>query len=196
MSSGASDRSSPSGTAGKLDAPSVKSTARVFFALWPDGQVRRQLARAAIALHKACGGRGTRAETIHLTLVFLGEVEAKRLDALHTAAAAINGRRFCIELDRLGHWKHNRIAWAAPRQCPIELTSLVDALRDGLSGEGFRFDRRSYSPHITLVRKALCREMAPLPETIRWEVSEFVLVQSALASGGSVYTVIGRWPLA
>lgn len=196
MSSGASDVSSRSDTAGKPGAPPGKSTARMFFALWPDGEVRRQLDQAASALHKACGGRRTKAETIHLTLVFLGEIPVERLDRLRSAAAAIDGRRFCMEIDRLGYWKHNRIAWAAPRQCPADLTSLVDALENGLSGEGFRFDRRPYSPHITLVRKALCRETVPLPETARWEVSEFVLVQSALASGGSVYTVIGRWPLA
>lgn len=195
MSSRASDRTSDPDSAGRPGAPSGKSTARVFFALWPDGQVRQQLDQAAIALHKGCGGRKTKAETIHLTLVFLGEVEMERLDRLRSAAAAIDGRRFCLEIDRLGYWKHNRIAWAGSGQCPAELQNLVNALEDGLSGEGLRFDRRPYSPHLTLVRKALCREAVRLPETIRWEVSEFVLVQSALASSGSVYTVIGRWPL-
>ena len=59
-----------------------EKTARLFFALWPDNEVRRTLDQAGRQLHAACGGRRMRAPNVHLTLVFLGNVEIARLDEL------------------------------------------------------------------------------------------------------------------
>lgn len=171
-----------------------RKTSRVFFALWPDDAVRSKLGMAAAQLHKVCGGRRTRAESIHLTLVFLGEVERARLDELRAAAARVKGASFVVRLTRLGGWTHNRIAWAAPEETPPPMTQLVADLHAELESAGFRFDARRFLPHVTLIRKADCRANIPL-DLIEWQAGEFVLVRSVATERSSGYEIIGRWLL-
>src|SRR3989338_1351130 len=94
--------------------PNKPHTALLFFALWPDGKTRDALDKAGKQLHAACGGRPTKRETIHLTLVFLGDVPVERIDELRTLAAQVSAPSFELVLTQLGWWKHNRVAWAAP----------------------------------------------------------------------------------
>jgi 2'-5' RNA ligase len=177
-------------------APGAESgIARVFFALWPDEAVRRELAQAGRLLYGACGGRPTRPENLHLTLVFLGEVQRRRLDALREAAAAVRAPVHDLLLERLGWFRRNRVAWAGPAQTPAETLELVHGLESSLRQARFAFDARPYEAHITLVRKALCGEALPQIAAIRWTVQEFVLVESELNEGGSIYRIIGRWSL-
>jgi 2'-5' RNA ligase len=175
--------------------PPKPATARLFFALWPGEAVSANLAEAGKNLHEICGGRRTRAETIHLTLAFLGEVESERIGDLLALAGEIRAPAFGFDLTRFGWWRHNRIVWAAPDEMPAELTLLVDALRERLLGAGFHFDAKPFVPHITLLRKADCGKN-PLPTGgIEWRVEDFVLVRSVSDGRGAAYEVVGRWPL-
>ncbi|HLA38939.1 MAG TPA: RNA 2',3'-cyclic phosphodiesterase [Candidatus Glassbacteria bacterium] len=168
---------------------------RLFFALWPGAATSANLAEAGKNLYEICGGRRTRMETIHLTLAFLGEVEPERIDDLLALAGEIRAPAFGFNLARFGWWPHNRIVWTAPAETPTELTLLVEVLRERLLGAGFRFDTKPFVPHVTLLRKADCREN-PLPAgEIEWEAKDFVLVRSVPGESGSAYEVLGRWPL-
>ena len=171
------------------------TTARVFFALWPNPAVQSALDRTAQELHAMCGGRQTRRDTIHITLVFLGEMELERLEALRVAAGNVRAPAFSWELSKFGWWRHNRIAWAAPEATPPALVQLVEQLQSGLKEAGFQFDERPYLAHATLLRKADCRHAVLSAEPISWEVNDFVLVRSVLGPEGSAYEIIGRWPL-
>lgn len=172
-------------------------TARLFFALWPDAGVRRALDQAGRQLHAACGGRRMRAPNVHLTLVFLGNVETARLDELRAVAGRVSGLRFAMTLDRLGWWRHNRVAWAAPQETPEALQGLVAQLQEGLRNAGFAFDDRPvFAPHVTLLRNARCNEVEMPPLTpLEWAADEFVLVKSVTADAGAAYEIIGRWGL-
>ena len=161
---------------------------RVFFALWPDVSVRAHLEEVAKLLHRECGGKKTRGESIHLTLVFLGEVE--KIDPLLEIASKLSANAFEIKMDRAGYWKHNRIAWAGMAESP-ELAGLVASLQAALSSAGFEYDERNHFPHVTLVRKAGEPKALPDFEPFSWQVAEFCLVGSA----PSGYSIIGRWPL-
>jgi 2'-5' RNA ligase len=169
--------------------------ARVFFALWPDDMVRRALSGCGEALYRQVGGKPTRAESVHLTLLFLGDVPVARVQALQAVGAGAAFEPFTLRLNRVGCWKHNQIAWAAPSQVPPALARLVQALEAGADGEGFRFDRRPYAAHVTLVRKARCVPLTRV-DPVDWPVSQFVLVRSELHSEGSRYRTIGQWPAA
>jgi len=163
--------------------------------LWPGAVQRRELYRLARAMHGGCGGRVTRQDNLHLTLVFLGNVERPKIPQLEALAAQLRMPRFDLEFGVTGFWRHNRIVWAAPLATPQQLSELVAALEGALQPAGFRFDRRLYAPHITLIRDA--REPGELPRfTARWEISEFALVQAARDDRGSRYEVVGSWPLA
>lgn len=175
-----------------------EKTVRLFFALWPDAGVRRALDQAGRQLHAACGGRRMRAANVHLTLVFLGNVEIARLDELRAVAGRVSGLRVAMTLDCLGWWRHNRVAWAAPQETPEALQGLVAQLQEGLRNAGFTFDDRPvFAPHITLLRNARCNgvELPPL-EPLEWLAGEFVLVKSATTDAGAAYEIIGRWGLA
>ncbi len=169
--------------------------ARLFFALWPSAAASAGLSEAGKCLHEVCGGRRMRAETIHLTLAFLGEVEPERIGDLLRLAGEIRAPVFGLNLTRFGWWAHNRIVWAAPDETPAELILLVDALREKLRNAGFHFDTKPFVPHITLLRKADCRKN-PLPVgEVEWRAEDFVLVRSVPGEGGAAYEVLGRWPL-
>jgi len=172
-----------------------RASARVFFALWPDQDVRDELARAAQLLHAACGGRITRTDNVHLTLVFLGEVERSRLDALREAAARVRAPAHVLPVERFGWFRRNRVAWAGPAQTPAETLELVHGLEAALKQARFAFDARPYEAHITLLRRAECGKPLPPIAPIRWRLREFVLVESELNQGGSIYRITGRWAL-
>jgi len=171
------------------------NTERMFFAIWPDQAVSELLETAGKKLHETCRGRITRRETIHITLAFLGEVEVSRLNELLSMAGEVNATSFSLDLTKFGCWRHNRIAWVAPEVTPPALTDLASDLSEKLKAVGFKLDSRPYVPHITLFRKAECREALPVIDAIQWNVSEFVLVKSVLSNAGSAYEVVGRWPL-
>jgi 2'-5' RNA ligase len=174
----------------------AQKTARLFFALWPDGKTRDALDKAGQQLHAVCGGRRTRRETIHITLVFLGNVPVERIATVRALAAQINATPFELVLTKLSWWKHNRVSWAAPDSMPPALAALVNDLERALNAQDFQIDARPYLPHVTLIRKANCLGMSSLETGIAWKVEEYVLVHSVTDASGAAYEVIGRWPLA
>lgn len=174
-----------------------KSTARVFFALWPRQDCLVRCVGEAARLHALCGGRETRGETIHLTLVFIGDIERDILPRLIEAASTICVPPFAVDFDTLGYWRHNRIAYLAPTSTPEPLLTLVTRLEAALTILGVEFDRRCYKPHITLVRRGDCPEMrhASAIEPITWPADEFVLVESVLEPAGATYAPLARFKL-
>ena len=166
---------------------------RLFFALWPDDAVRGSLASASLAIHRVAGGRATRAESIHLTVAFLGDCDADRLGALKAAAARVRVRPFELVLDERGFWNHNRIAWIGATATPGALEALVSELRTALAEAEIAFDPKPFAPHVTLVRKARPGFAMPALDPIRWQVDGFVLVRSVMRSAGSDYLVESRW---
>ncbi|MEI7455571.1 MAG: RNA 2',3'-cyclic phosphodiesterase [Nitrosomonadales bacterium] len=167
-------------------------TARVFFALWPDKTERDGLAGWPPPLLACCGGRVMRAETLHTTLVFLGEVEAGRLEALKLAACEVSVERFELCFDEAHYWGHNHIVYAAPRTVPPQLIELVRELERSLRRHHFVFERRDYKPHATLLRNAHWTDN-PLPEMLQvcWDVREFVLLESVASN----YRILARFCL-
>lgn len=169
---------------------------RVFFALWPSAGERAALAAWQPPLRELCGGKAMRADTLHATLVFLGDVAAHRLEALKLAAQEVEGEGFELRFDQARYWGHNHIVHAAPSVVPAALPALVENLEQRLGAHRFRFDRRDYKPHVTLLRHAQWRD-EPLPEMREaiWMAKDFVLVQSLSDEQGARYEVLARFPL-
>ena len=175
----------------------LDSKQRVFFAVWPDAAVRCTLDDWQPVLKQLCGGRTMRADTLHLTLVFIGEVAVNRLEALQLAAAEVFAESFELCLDEVRYWAHNHILYAAPGVTPGPLQRLVSELEASLRRHRFSFEEREYQPHVTLRRNALWTD-DPLPEfqpgrqPVCWRVDEFVLLRSA---PGASYRVLAHFPL-
>ena len=70
---------------------------RLFAALWPDAKVRHELtmlqARPEI---RAAGGRTVPAKNIHMTLRFLGDVDASQQGALEASERLPEGARYTV----------------------------------------------------------------------------------------------------
>jgi len=171
-------------------------TARVFFALWPSVVEREQLAAWQKPLKRLCGGRAMRGETLHNTLVFIGDVELYGLEVLQRAAQEVGGKSFELCFDEARYWGHNHIVYAAPRHAPQQLIQLAEMLGQRLDAHRFKFDQREYRPHVTLLRNAHWSD-APLPamQPVCWKVADFALVQSVPHDGLTDYRVLARFPL-
>lgn len=176
-------------------SPAGPDTLRLFFALWPDDACRDALNRTGKWLHQHWGGRRMRADTLHITLAFLGSTPAAQLDSLVACAGTVRTDAFDLVLDQPGYWRHNRIGWLGASQTPPQHVELVGALNAALQNAGFVVDARPHVPHVTLLRNTAGGD-APECTPVHWPISDFVLVKSVTESSGAQYDVIQRWPLA
>ena len=168
---------------------------RLFFALWPDGDTQAALARLAKARLPSGRGRLIVAQNLHLTLAFLGPVDAGTRECAQRAAASLRAPAFALEFRRLGYWPRPRVLWSAPEHIPKGLTMLESMLRKALAACGHAPESRPFRAHITLARKV----RGPLGETthapLRWPVSDFHLVASQTLPQGARYRPLVSWPL-
>jgi 2'-5' RNA ligase len=170
---------------------------RLFFALWPNAAERAALSAWQKPLLDCCGGRAMRGDTLHATLVFLGEVAEQRLEALRLAAQETNWQGFELKLTAAHYWGHNHIAFAAPDVTPPQLGELVKELETRLRKHRFHLEQRPYKPHVTLLRNAQWSDAKlPTMPAVSWKFNEFVLVRSARDEQGAAhYEVLERFPL-
>ena len=166
---------------------------RLFFALWPTAEARRDLAALAATAARDSQGKAVPAEKLHVTLAFLGDVAPERIDAARAAADRVAGSEFRISIDRTGSFHGARVAWAGCSQVPPELVHLHATCAAELAQAGFALEERRYTPHITLARRTK-RDLPPRPvEPIRWTVRQYALVRTDFGKG--TYTVLKEWRL-
>lgn len=159
---------------------------RLFFALWPDDATRAALMR----LQSGLSGRRTAYGNLHVTLAFLGRQPAAHLPVLRSMLHALPGREMMLEINRLGYFPRNRIAWAGMDRPPEALLELHRALAQALQAGGIAFDAHGpFRPHITLVRNADAPEDKPF-EPIHWMARDIALVQSDMQARGVAYRVM------
>lgn len=181
----------PAETGRTESSPEKPDTLRLFFALWPDAATRDALNRTGKWLHQHWGGRRMRADTLHLTLAFLGTTPVDQLKTLVACADNVLTEPFELVLDRAGFWRHNRIGWFGPSETPPPHLKLVSALNAALQAAGFPVDARPHVPHVTLLRNTAGGDV-PVCTPVRWRASEFVLVKSVTGSGDARYEVMWR----
>lgn len=163
---------------------------RVFIALWPGAEVRAELARRTTLMAKACGGRPSRPDTLHLTLVFIGATPRERIPALIRLMDGIRVPPFTLRFDQHGWWRHNGIAWTGPGAAPAPLFALQEGLARGAEKLGFSLDVRPYVPHLTLARDAGRSPPTGGLPGLDWPVGSFVMVSSESSSEGPRYRIL------
>lgn len=95
-------------------------------------------------------GNYTLPNNIHLTLLFLGELNFKEFDNVKSALNKIKYPNFNIYLDKVKNFKDMLIVELRKNK---ELMLLHSIIKEELTKENIYIDRRLYYPHITLVRK-------------------------------------------
>jgi 2'-5' RNA ligase len=165
---------------------------RAFFALWPGEEERRLLHAQANAAAKQSGGRAIAFDKLHLTLLFLGEVDEREMACLGAGAGRVIFEDFNLALSLTGTWRKAGVAWIAPEEVPVALTRLQASLAAAARDCGVRLESRAYLPHLTLARKAAAAMPRARIAPIMLRCEGFCLVRSDLGSGR--YEVVGRWP--
>jgi RNA 2',3'-cyclic 3'-phosphodiesterase len=151
-------------------------TRRLFIGLLPADEVRGAIADHQRHWYWSGGSLPTRPERLHLTLHFLGEINATREHALRSALAGEDVAPFELLLQTPECW-----AGGIAVLRPDENTALDDLharLTARLSHIGIAPMRGGFAPHVTLARGAV--NAAP-PEAMRpliWTVTDFALVWS------------------
>ena len=176
------------------DQTSETPAKRLFFALWPDDALRQKLHALGEEILSNYRGRRIPPENLHLTLAFLGSVDAERQACLERMALAIRSPAFTLTLDQAGFWPRKGLLWAGGTS-PAELLALVQEINQCLRTCGLVPETRPYQVHLTLARNVrglrLDRDRAVVP--LAWKVSQFALVASRTLPTGARYEVLKTW---
>ena len=127
---------------------------RLFFALWPNNETRKKIDKINQSISSE-GLKRVKCENLHVTLVFLGNVDAESEAMIRQRMKNISAQPFTIQFDQLSFWRKPRILCLTTQQYDQQLLILVDALKRELEQCGMVMEDRPYKPHITLARKAL-----------------------------------------
>lgn len=149
---------------------------------------------------KKCGrGNFTRAENLHLTLKFLGEVPSFRVKDISDAMAEVTTAPFSLECRGVKLFGKNGIVSAEVGGTIAPLVSLAAKLEDALEKTGFAKETRSFKPHITLAREFRAFpgcDIFSIPHGCRkFTVHEMILFESAKENGKLVYVPVHRQKL-
>ena len=141
-------------------------------------------------------GNYTKRDNLHLTLAFIGEFDDP--DAVLEVIKRAGLRPFDIALSGTGSFTS---LWWAGMDGGMALQSFARRLRRELDNAGIPYDRKKFSPHITLIRKPECcgadteqEILAALSDTkdVRMTVDHASLMRSDRSDRGMIYTEIKR----
>ncbi len=170
---------------------SYPESSRLFFALWPDDQIRLKLLRLNHSL-EVQGFKPVQPYNLHATLVFLGLIDIASELLIKHGVMAIFAKPFVLTFDQLSYWHKPKVLCCTCSHIPDELERLVASLNREVASCGLQTDPRPYIPHITLARHA-----GYLPdvnvEPIVWHAEAFCLVESCSEPGGVNYKVRQQW---
>jgi 2'-5' RNA ligase len=183
LSAGGPDRRRADG-----GAPALR---RLFVGLFPDAEVR-----GAIVAHRERWrwppkSRLTSPTQLHLTLHFIGNVDAVAASELERALVEVSLPPLALVLAHDEVWR-NGIAALLPEDCAA-LRVWRAALALPLQRAGLALPEFDWTPHLTLAREAAS---AVAPDTacrIRWPVRHGALVWSRPGSGEG-YLELARFP--
>lgn len=158
------------------------------------------------------GVRWVDPQGIHLTLKFLGNIDAGLVDAVQQAMAlaSVDSSRFSLHLSGLGVFpnvRQPRVLWAGVNGDLESLGILQERVDQELSRLGFAKERRPFNPHLTLgrvrdgtppnLRQQIGTTMGNTQLTggEAWEATEIHLIRSTITPQGARYTSMGSKPL-
>ena len=160
---------------------------RLFIAINLSSAMKGSLIRMQDALYdRGVRGNYTSEENLHLTLAFIGEYPDAEpvLDAL----SSVTFRPFELRLEGMGRF--GDLWWAGMRDS-AGLTAVVRRIRRALAENNIPFDKKRFSPHITLIRKASGEMPGTAPEPVSMTVNSISLMRSDRGRHGMIYTELG-----
>jgi 2'-5' RNA ligase len=179
---------------------------RSFVAVEIPDAIRSEVGRLQQDLKRSAEGvRWVRPDRMHLTLVFLGEVENDYAEPAAGPLAEACGEHGAFEaaLGGLGAFPNPsraRVAWVGMKQGGDALVRLQASVSRALEGMGYQPERRRFSPHLTLGRLRMPGDVSRLVgrdfSGTRFTVERVTLFKSVLRPEGPQYTRLADFPLA
>ena len=184
------------------------SRVRTFIAIELPKLVRERLIALQDQLSRDLAGvKWVGPDNLHVTLLFLGEVDNRELPALCRAVDGVTSTMppLLITIESVGCFpnpRRPRVIWVGVGTGADEIIALHDALEQPLLALGcYRREERKYTPHVTLGR--LKGESAPsglagvLTKHQTWQagdatVNEVHVMSSELMPQGPTYAVLSR----
>jgi 2'-5' RNA ligase len=154
--------------------------------------------------------RWVRPEFIHLTVVFMGDIESEQIAPIGESVSAVCSQHspFTISLKPMGcfpNTRNRRVIWLGIEGDLERMSRFRDDLQHALSPFGIKEEERAFRPHLTLGRfKKPSKRQTELDQLLAKykelssparTLSELVLFRSDLKPGGAVYTKMVSWPL-
>ena len=151
------------------------------------------------------GARWVRAESLHLTLRFIGEVDGGVAEDLDMMLRRVRARAFSFRLSGVGHFGPDRkphMLWAGVDRSEA-LAGLRDRVERAAVSAGLPVEDRKFMPHVTLARL----KDPSLPRVRRWlteqalfgsaniHADRMVLFRSHLGRDGALYEPLAEYPL-
>lgn len=180
---------------------------RTFIAVDPGKIIRDHLVSLQRKLESAADVNWVEPNNLHLTLLFLGEVDERDLLDVCRAVSEVTAQlpAFTMSVEGTGcfpNLRRPRVLWVGLKQGAREIALLHDALEKPLLKLGcYRREVREYTPHITLGRikteEPTTRLAASLTKHQTWSagesaVNEVQVMSSELKPAGPVYAVLSR----
>lgn len=160
---------------------------RLFIAINLSSQIKEELINAQNVMYDhGVRGNYTSEENMHLTLAFIGDYPDPQpvLDAL----SDVEFTPFDISLDGIGSF--GDLWWAGINES-VPLESVARRVRRALADHDIPFDKKRFSPHITLIRKATNNMPGVQVHPKGMTVEEIALMRSERGRNGMIYTEVG-----
>ena len=168
---------------------------RLFFGLKPDPQTVLDIAdwreRTLPPME-----RPVPTDNLHITLVFLGQVDPSRMEELLNFADETVSMPFDLMLNQLGYFSKSKILWIGPEVTGETILQLAKDLRKMTRRLGVKSNRGQYQPHLTIARR--CQVPPPasiLKPDFRLVFQHFALFESTNTRTGVRYRVLEEWTL-
>ncbi|MCK9420391.1 MAG: RNA 2',3'-cyclic phosphodiesterase [Nitrospirae bacterium] len=180
---------------------------RLFIAIEIPASVKKELAVAQGRLRVAgVDASWSRAEGMHLTLKFLGEVTDQKvpeiMSSLQKAAEGIGPLGLSVSgIGAFPNPKNARVVWIGLAGDIEKLTRLQVAVENAMVLLNIAREERKFTPHLTLGRIKYIRSSDRWLKTLEeikdislpgFEVTSVSLMKSELKPSGAVYTEMGR----
>jgi len=166
-------------------------TVRLFIALWPSDAERAAIAQWQAQWLWPERASVVRAERLHITLHFLGDVAPQRIADLKYVLKPVPAPGFDLHFGKPDIWQHGT-AVLRPDNSPVTLRGLHARIGLALAAIEMPVEERPYRPHVTLARRASGAKPPPVEADVAWEArSGFVLAQAP--GGGRGYEILERF---
>ena len=160
---------------------------RLFIAIRLSDAMKDSLIHTQNALYdRGVRGNYTSEENLHLTLAFIGEYPD--FEPVLDALSAVSFRPFELRLEGMGRFGD---LWWAGMSDSAPLTAVVRRVRRALAEKNIPFDKKRFTPHITLIRKAAGEMPGLAPGPVAMTVDTISLMRSDRGRNGMIYTELG-----